>query len=529
MAQPAPLPVTFAIVGVQEAATSTLHAMLSRHREIARGPLKERHFFDDEQRAWVTPDYSSYHTVPTKPPQRITGDATPIYLFWPRALERMRAYDPGMRLIASFRDPIERAFSQWSMERDRNPYAADFGHAIRDPRFLELPGDDAASNQANAVRERSLIARGLYAQQLRRGFTSLDREQWLMFDFRTLISHPETVLDRVTDHLGIERYRTYPQPAKRHASRSEHRGTPPTADDIAWLADYYAPDLAGFTALSGIDVSRWPTARILAGDLGAGALAEKLARGAGLDPARGRSRSAARRPGPAWLGIGAQRSGTTWLTDLLVQHPGVGLGTNAKKEQQALHRIPTGQLRERDYLGLFPADSLLRGDFTPRYLNNTVVPAVAARLLPQEAPILAILRDPVERFASALRRRGTYAQHGWPYEATIAYSQWAGMYLAQLDLWASVVGAGRIMVFTYEAVRADPEPMCTEIWRRLGLAPIALDSIGEPSSSAAGHVDWQWPGGMRDALITLYRPQLDALAQRWGVRTDLWRTFSGGA
>ena len=38
------------------------------------------------------------------------------------------------------------------------------------------------------------------------------------------------------------------------------------------------------------------------------------------------------RIGPSWLGIGAQRSGTTWLTDLLVQHPQVGLGTNGKKE-----------------------------------------------------------------------------------------------------------------------------------------------------------------------------------------------------
>ncbi len=31
-------------------------------------------------------------------------------------------------------------------------------------------------------------------------------------------------------------------------------------------------------------------------------------------------------------GIGAQRSGTTWFTDLLVQHPSAGLGTNGKKE-----------------------------------------------------------------------------------------------------------------------------------------------------------------------------------------------------
>ena len=35
------LPISFAIVGVQKAATSTLHTMLVRHRHIARGDAKE--------------------------------------------------------------------------------------------------------------------------------------------------------------------------------------------------------------------------------------------------------------------------------------------------------------------------------------------------------------------------------------------------------------------------------------------------------------------------------------------------------
>ena len=59
---------------------------------------------------------------------------------------------------------------------------------------------------------------------------------------------------------------------------------------------------------------------------------------------------------PAWLGIGAQRSGTTWLTDLLTQHPQVALGTNDKKEQQLLHKIADGRLEDAEYLDLFPDD-----------------------------------------------------------------------------------------------------------------------------------------------------------------------------
>lgn len=232
--------------------------------------------------------------------------------------------------------------------------------------------------------------------------------------------------------------------------------------------------------------------------------------------------------GPAWLGIGAQRSGTTWLTDLLVQHPGVGLGTNGRKEQQALQKVARGVLDERDYAALFPADGLHRGDFTPRYLNNAAVPAVAERLLPPHAPVVAILRDPVERLASALRRR-TKLRNPWPYEAAFAYAQWSGMYAQQLAVWERAVGRDRMVVLTYEAVREDPATGCRAIWSRLGLPPVDLANAARPSSSSAGDVTWRWPDGARESLVTLYERQLDELEQRWAVRTDLWPSFTTAA
>src|SRR3954468_80033 len=106
--------------------------------------------------------------------------------------------------------------------------------------------------------------------------------------------------------------------------------------------------------------------------------------------------------GPAWLGIGAQRSGTTWFTDLLTQHPQVGLGTNGKKEQHLLHKVADGVLPADDYLSLVPRDGVRRGEWTPQYLRHASVPAAAARLVPA-APVLVLLRDPVDRFRSAMR------------------------------------------------------------------------------------------------------------------------------
>ena len=164
--------------------------------------------------------------------------------------------------------------------------------------------------------------------------------------------------------------------------------------------------------------------------------------------------------GPSWLGIGAQRSGTTWFTDLLTQHPQVGLGTNGKKEQHLLHKVADGVLPASEYLDLFPADDVRRGEWTPQYLRHASVPAAAARLVP-DAPVLVLLRDPVERFRSAMRLAATRAAAGnpspWPYPVPITMQTFTGFYADQLAAWAAAVGRERMVVMVYEQVRRAPQ------------------------------------------------------------------------
>ena len=86
-------------------------------------------------------------------------------------------------------------------------------------------------------------------------------------------------------------------------------------------------------------------AELAVGECGEGRI--DLRHGSNL-PAAYCSSGSARMAAPAWLGIGAQRSGTTWFTDLLTQHPQVGLGTNGKKEQHLLHKVADGVLPAAD-------------------------------------------------------------------------------------------------------------------------------------------------------------------------------------
>ncbi len=229
-------------------------------------------------------------------------------------------------------------------------------------------------------------------------------------------------------------------------------------------------------------------------------------------------------PGPAWLGIGAQRSGTTWFTDLLAQHPRVGLGTNGRKEQHLLHKVADGLAPAEDYLALFPNDGVLRGEWTPQYLRQPSTALAAASLLPG-VPVLVLLRDPLERYRSAMRLAAT-RKRSYPYPVQPILQTWSGFYADQLDGWASVVGRHRMHVGLYEDAAADPQAAVDAVWARLGLDPVPLGAT-ERSSSSSSRADWDWPEGLRDTLRAMYLPQLPRLQRDWGLNLSRWSIVDG--
>lgn len=226
---------------------------------------------------------------------------------------------------------------------------------------------------------------------------------------------------------------------------------------------------------------------------------------------------------PAWLGIGAQRSGTTWFTDLLTQHPQVGLGLNGKKEQHLLHKVGDGVETPSAYLDLFPTDDLRRGDWTPQYLRHASAPATAARLLAPDAPVLVLLRDPVERFVSAMRLAATRAKSPWPYPVPITVQTFSGFYADQLAMWAHHVGRSRMQVMVFESVRTDPQAAVDAVWSRLGVSSVSLQDVDRPSRSSS-QAAWTPPEGLLESLSVLYKPQVRRLIDDWGLDVSTWAT-----
>ena len=152
------------------------------------------------------------------------------------------------------------------------------------------------------------------------------------------------------------------------------------------------------------------------------------------------------------------------------------------------------------------------------------MPAAAARLVP-DAPVLVLLRDPVERFRSAMRLAATRAAAGnpspWPYPVPITMQTFTGFYADQLAAWAAAVGRERMVVLVYEQVRRAPQAAVDDVWRRLGLDPVPLAGVDEASGSSS-RADWDWPDGLQESLQVMYRPQLARLEADWGLDVSDW-------
>jgi hypothetical protein len=243
--------VGFLIAGVQKAGTTALHDYLSELPALELPSIKEAHFFDDEKRIdWQAPDYTSYHAF-FADPSRLWGEATPIYLYWPNALERIHAYNPAMKLILLFRDPVERAWSHWKMEYARGKETEPFDWCIRDGRArmaeaAPYPGFD---------RVYSYVERGFYGRQLAGALDLFPREQILLLQSEALKQDPTGTIGAVCDFLGI------PAPDRVASKRSRiaaEIGYPATLTpkDVIFLQQQFLDEMTRFRFLSGIDLGK---------------------------------------------------------------------------------------------------------------------------------------------------------------------------------------------------------------------------------------------------------------------------------
>lgn len=242
--------VDFFIVGVQKGGTTALDSMLRRHPAVQMARRKEAHFFDDERLDWSRPDPAGLHDLFDWSARTVLrGEATPIYIYWPQAIERLAAYNPRARLVICLRHPAFRAHSHWRMVTTWQKEDLPFCRAIREgrARVAQGPEDDR--------RLFSYVERGFYAAQIARLLTHFPRRQLLFLRTDRLWSQTETELARLLDFLQLPQARIaladYIVPVV------STEATPMAAADHAYLCRLYDGDIRATSQITGLDLEDW--------------------------------------------------------------------------------------------------------------------------------------------------------------------------------------------------------------------------------------------------------------------------------
>lgn len=235
----------FLIAGVQKGGTSALHDYLMEVPGLQLPPAKELHFFDDESTVdWSAPDYRPLHDH-FAADDRLRGEATPITIYWPQALERVAAYNPAMRLVLLFRDPVGRAWSHWRMEWARGKETMPFAQAIREGRARMA----ASLPVAGFDRVASYVERGFYGRQLARAQRLFGRDRILCLDQDQLAKDPDRTVEQVCRFVAVEPPKTALRPRRVREAPTIDYPSKLESDDVAHLRACFTAEMRRFEGL----------------------------------------------------------------------------------------------------------------------------------------------------------------------------------------------------------------------------------------------------------------------------------------
>ncbi len=254
---------------------------------------------------------------------------------------------------------------------------------------------------------------------------------------------------------------------------------------------------------------------------------------------------------PDFMCIGAPRAATTWLHKTLSWHPQVFL---PKRKEIHFYDEPRddglpnrGDLRWREdfhfdierpahlrwYWHQFrDAGERLAGDITPLYSTLSVQRIRQIRNQIPALRIIYILRNPVERAWSGLRK-SVWFQKGSDYLDSMPL-EWLleqvmhpdvllrGDYPRAIANWEAEFAAEQLLYLFHDDVEADPDNVMRQVCDFLGLSLAAEMAAGGGTGRVNSAPASAMPVAVRNALSAYYEPQIRQLETRFGRDLAHW-------
>jgi hypothetical protein len=212
----------FLVIGVVKGGTTSIFKYISQHPQVAPGIAKEVKYFKNNNYAkhdlnWYRSHFPLNRQI-TKD-MRITGEASPQYFHNPEAPSRVHQVMPNAKLIVLLRNPVDRAYSHYSMNK-RNlkqkrgvEVQAEFKKVVEEEMDLLSrfrPPAPPSENTHSYTKENSAIGRkcfhlasGIYINSLHRWLSFFAKENFLVLKSEDLFENPELITDQVYQFLCL--------------------------------------------------------------------------------------------------------------------------------------------------------------------------------------------------------------------------------------------------------------------------------------------------------------------------------------
>jgi hypothetical protein len=203
----------FLVIGAPKAGSTAVHEALVQHPRLFLSTPKEPKYFltgatrprRDHQRGpgdahsareWVWQRERYEQLFDAAPAGTLRGESTPFYLWDKAAHLRIHQTVPNVKLIAIIRDPVDRAYSNWThLWCDGLETEADFVAACR------KEPERVAAGYAPFWRYLEL---GKYGEQFEHLFRVFSREQVHVLRYKDLVDEPAKSIDSICEFLGVE-------------------------------------------------------------------------------------------------------------------------------------------------------------------------------------------------------------------------------------------------------------------------------------------------------------------------------------
>lgn len=209
----------FLIIGAQKSGTTNLWHTLNQHPNIVMHRRKELHYF---LRHTGYPDHSWYRNEFSQDIDKLTGEATPSYCFWPSALDRIHEFDRTLKLVMILRDPVRRAVSQYWMELHGGHEELPIEKALVP--LEERESTSYSRGMQHSLYHHSYLWRGLYYTQLNRIHHLFPKDQVHVLRLEDFIADPHALMKQLANFLEVDPYWSFDPD---HARRQGDYDPPP--------------------------------------------------------------------------------------------------------------------------------------------------------------------------------------------------------------------------------------------------------------------------------------------------------------